>query len=121
MGICRLCGEEKPLIKAHIVPAPFWPNATSGMPKLLTNTEGIFPRRAPIGVYDEEILCRTCDQTLGILDQKAAENLLQAKPVPLFGSARDIGYHYPNYQSDDLLSFVASVAWRVIPPQANGF
>jgi len=40
MPICRLCGKDKPLIEAHILPTAFYPQPTEvGPAVLLTSNE----------------------------------------------------------------------------------
>lgn len=110
-GQCRLCGEQRELVKAHIIPQSFWPT-DEGTPKVLSNTAGVYPARAPLGVYDPNILCEKCDSTiLGPLDQHAAEALLRGAAEPL-NDAPPIPKRYPDAEPRKIELFVASVAWR---------
>ncbi|MBB3944724.1 hypothetical protein GGQ73_000649 [Rhizobium skierniewicense] len=107
--LCKLCGEEKKLIKSHVIPKAFFPN--SATTKLLSSDKFQFPRKAPIGVYDEGILCAACDSNLGIFDQAAAEQLLTKVghvPPETDGLARV--YHVTD--TELIRRFVISVAWR---------
>ena len=48
MAICKLCAKDKPLIKAHIIPEPFFGGRNDL--KLVAQARGVYPRRIPIGV-----------------------------------------------------------------------
>lgn len=108
---CRLCLEERQLIKAHIIPRAFWP-LDECTPKVLSNNSGIYPSRSPQGVYDPDILCGKCDaELLGPLDQHAAKALLRGKRKVL--SFRGMAIRqYPEAEAAKIRVFVASVAWR---------
>lgn len=113
MAICNLCKKDKRLVKAHVVPEPFWPSSESGTPKLLSNIEGAHPKRSPIGVYDEGILCETCDNSLGQLDQHAVERLLRSQArKALMDDHNCIGYQHEYACPETVRKFIASVAWR---------
>jgi hypothetical protein len=58
MECCRLCRQPKKLIQAHVIPEAFFREMRvgDGAPPLLVKT-GEYPRRSPIGVYDQTILC----------------------------------------------------------------
>jgi hypothetical protein len=60
---CKFCGNDISLIKAHVIPAGFFRRAKQGKEnlKLITNKAGEFTKRAPIGVYDETIVCSSCE------------------------------------------------------------
>jgi hypothetical protein len=108
VGPCRLCLEQRELIDAHIIPKAFWP-LDEATPKLLSNTSGTYPSRAPQGVYDSDILCEKCDtNVLGVLDQHAAEELLRGQSELLHTGLRQ----YPTADPIKIHQFVASVAWR---------
>jgi hypothetical protein len=111
MPICRLCEQERRLVKAHIVPEAFYdlPDLRDGVTKILSNTLGYHPKKMRNGIYDENILCGRCDGELGKLDQHAAEQLLQ------IGPSRALGTYVNYYESADpekLHAFIISVAWR---------
>lgn len=111
IGRCRLCLEERDLIKAHVIPRPFWP-LDGGTPKLLSNKSGVYPARSPQGVYDPGILCQSCDaETLGRLDQHAIETLLRGEPRAVDPSVA-IGNQYPEADPQSIYLFAASMAWR---------
>jgi hypothetical protein len=111
MAICKLCDKNKRLIKAHIIPEPFFGDRNDL--KLVAQAKGAYPRRIPIGVYDTNILCADCDGAIGRLDQHAAEALLQGKSEGLRHPCSTlVARRYPNADGLKLHRFIISVAWR---------
>ena len=111
MPICRFCGRDRKLIDAHIIPRGFYPSpAEEGIPRLVTNAGGTWPKKSPTGAYDQSILCADCDGYLGNFDQHAIEKLLNTNAkTELFGRH---AYRYDNADANLVELFVASVAWR---------
>ena len=114
MATCKLCQQERPLVAAHVIPRAFYNSpGPNGPSKLITNAKGQYPRRIPIGVYDEGILCAECDGDLGVLDQHAAEALLQAAPADAMKVGHSVlARHYKSADPTKLHRFILSVAWR---------
>lgn len=110
---CALCGESKKLIDAHIIPRPFYPAVEGAEAVILTGPDNLaYPKRAPVGVYDQNILCAECDAELGVLDQHAVEHLLRGKSRSFIHQGRAVGKTYTTADTDTLLRFVVAVAWR---------
>jgi hypothetical protein len=114
--ICRLCGAEKDLIDAHVIPRPFFGEVDSGhrRAKVMSNRDAEFPRRLPIGLYDPQILCAPCDNLIGTWDEYGVEVLIQKrhafKPVP---SADDpVAFVLDQFDYARLKLFFLSVLWR---------
>lgn len=85
---CQYCGEDKKLIKAHIIPESFFKplRADNGdVPYLMTDLQGEFPKKSPIGVYDKTILCRDCEDQFAQWDEYGFKTLVdgekQLKPL----------------------------------------
>ena len=78
---CRFCADPtRKLVNAHIIPEAFFRRASaSGTPNLLSSDETQHRRRAPIGIYDQEILCEVCEPVFGPWDTYAIE-LLTDRP-----------------------------------------
>lgn len=79
MDTCRLCGQKRKLVKSHIVPAAFFREVVDGDERLLvvgSGPDGV-PKRAPIGVYDANILCDACEDKFSILDDYGAKILIK--------------------------------------------
>ncbi len=58
---CKFCGNESALIKAHVITAGLFRRLQKGKESLemMTNKDGEYKKRTPIGVYDKTIVCRT--------------------------------------------------------------
>lgn len=109
MNCCQLCRKEKKLIKAHVIPESFYVIGDQEPLRIIGNSENFYPRRTPVGVYDESILCNECDNKLGLLDQEAAEKLLRGRPRAQFQGQLLI---YPDTNAGTVAKFVISVLWR---------
>lgn len=85
MPDCKLCGDEGRLIKAHIIPESLYGPLLreSKIPRVYSTAPDAFPKRARTGIYDDGILCASCDNRIGKWDNYAQEILL--KPLSDFG------------------------------------
>ncbi len=72
MPECQLCGSSAKLVRSHTIPEAFFREADTGMetPRLYTNVEGRYPKRAPIGVYDR-FACAKCESRFQSWDDYA--------------------------------------------------
>lgn len=118
---CKLCGIDGRLVDAHIIPAAFFRDlhtAGGGGPPLeiVANDPKVYPKRAPIGVYDQGLVCDACERRFGPWDTYAAELLIQGRdtafrPVVIEGRyapaivADGVDYHR-------FRMFVLSLLWR---------
>ena len=73
-----MCGETHPLIKAHVIPRSFFKqlNDGSGPLKVASNKLGTYPRTSPTGVYDDHLVCETCEKLFASWDDYAQQLLL---------------------------------------------
>jgi hypothetical protein len=110
IGICKLCGQSKNLINAHIIPASFWSVGSKPL-AMFSDINGAKPRKSPIGIYDSNILCDDCDNELGKLDQYALENLIR-KPGTTNFSFDGVTKKYTPIDVGKIYNFILSVAWR---------
>lgn len=113
---CRLCGETKPLIKAHIFPQALAKDVgTRDDPGRVYALNGAHPRRLPTGWYDTAILCEQCDgRVLGPLDTYGVEFLRAVDQYHLHAPAPN-GARLASRPGADpvrLKSFLLSVLWR---------
>ncbi len=120
---CKYCGEEKKLIRAHIIPRGLYPKLAPNVPLLIMAVDDPKDRRSPIGVYDTALLCADCDNIFGRYDKIAAETFL---PEPTRGQllkepdgliargdrTKYAGYYIPNPDVHGLQLFCASLVWR---------
>ena len=115
--ICRLCGKDRPLVKAHIIPEAFFRelrrNGTA--PLLVTNTFGVHPKRTPIGIYDRELLCAACEARFGPSDSYAAEVLVNRRDElfkPITHDNKVIAYAADGIDQTLLSMFFVGLLWR---------
>lgn len=113
---CHLCTQQRPLIKAHILPEPFFAayGRGGGAPKLLSNSPDEWPKRLPIGFYDKSILCADCDARLGTWDQYGVEILFRRLNdlEAVYHDNELIALTRKSYDHTRLKLFVVSVLWR---------
>jgi hypothetical protein len=113
---CRLCGQERKLIKAHIIPEAFFRPLRSGpiVPELHTNTEGAHPKRSPIGIYDKKILCVECDARFAPRDDHAQQVLIRrfSEKLALFSGSEKVGYKILDLDYKLLKLFFLGLLWR---------
>jgi hypothetical protein len=108
---CKLCLENKEIIQSHIIPKVFfeylYPESRDG--SLLMIGKNKFTKRRPVGSY-EKLLCKECDQSLGVYDNYAKKLLLD-EDLKYF-SDTDIAYEIDEYDYDNLKLFFISLLWR---------
>lgn len=115
MPICRLCQNDRTLIKAHVIPEAFlsFPPPEVGVNKILSNKAGHYPKRSRIGIYDSGILCGECDADLGELDQHAVEQLCRSDEINnISRNGEKNSREYLSADPEKIHKFIASVAWR---------
>lgn len=75
-NICKFCGQEKKLIKAHIIPRNFYLDYKNEQYMEVDELSGKFTIKQN-GSYDKNILCAECDgKILGKFDQEGYRILL---------------------------------------------
>lgn len=84
MTKCCLCGLEKPLINAHIIPRKFYnpikelyENGSQGDKVPRVYSKDTKSKQWQSGVFDSNILCKECDGKIGIWDNYAQNLLLK--------------------------------------------
>lgn len=114
--ICKLCGENKKLIKAHIIPEGFFRPLRYGsaVPEIHSNINGVFPKRSPIGIYDKNILCEKCDKYIGSWDDYAHQLLIQdfSEELAVQKGNTKAAYKIDNFDYKRLKLFFLSILWR---------
>ncbi len=116
MKKCKFCGNEKKLIKAHIIPEGFFRRQRQGKDslELITNKTGEYNKRVQIGVYDKTIVCNDCENIWREWDDYAQKLLTEE---PLNGQAwyhddQKIAYIVNNFDYKKLKLFFISILWR---------
>jgi len=115
---CRLCGADAPLVQAHIIPEAFFRElrADGGLsPLLVSGDPATYNKAAPIGVYDQTILCAACEGKFQTLDDYGIEAMLRRfgqwfAPVQAEGVTH--GFESAVVDQERLLKFLVAVLWR---------
>ncbi len=113
---CKLCRQRTDLIEAHNIPAGYFRRMPSdqGPARVLKNNSEEFPKRAPVGIYDRNILCSTCEPRFGPWDTHAQEILtddIHNGTVRKIGD-KIVGFEIQEYDYNLLKLFFISLAWR---------
>lgn len=113
---CRYCLENKPLVKSHIIPESFFPkNEIDEKPsRMLTNRVNIYPKKMPIGVYDQTILCLDCEKQFDRCDNYAQKVLLENFSLfsDIHQSGKNYGHEFLDFDYILLKYFFTSLVWR---------
>lgn len=117
MGTCHLCCEEKKLVKAHLLPEAFfrfmYPDGKNdGSALMLVERGKDYPGQSRIGLYDQNILCDTCDGDLGTYDEYGATILLHSEPKFIVKTDHGEGFIFDRGDPGKLKLFFLSVLWR---------
>lgn len=115
---CKLCGEQKKLIKAHIIPKQFYRRIISkgAKPHLLKyeiddiTNESITQN----GIHQADLLCADCDNLIGHYDKYAYEILtrqIDEKKLQSVGRGLQV-YEIGEIQIDVFRLFLVSLVWR---------
>ena len=110
---CKFCNEDKPLVKAHIIPEGFFRRLRDGQDPPRVLNEKDYPKKAPIGVYDKNILCLECERIFGDWDNHAQLILNNDCPGrPVLHKGEVVAYENTNYDYSKLKLFFMSLLWR---------
>jgi len=114
--LCKGCGEDKSLIKAHIIPRSFYMDLRKNENRLDLVSTNIKQKKglSRIGEYDPDILCKECDQFLSKYDDYGKKLLLdQFDNFDTLIEGKLIrAYVVKNYDYLFLKLFLLSVLWR---------
>jgi hypothetical protein len=118
---CKFCREERNLIKAHVIPESFFRRSPDGGNLLLmTNKKGEHRKRAPVGVYDKNLVCGKCERIWGNWDAYAAQELLQNFPLKwklLLEKGKEVAYQVDGFDYKKLKLFFIAILWRASASQ----
>lgn len=119
MPLCKLCRSEANLVDAHIIPESFFRaiNRSGGPLQIVSNDPLIHPKRAPIGVYDQNLVCRSCEDRFAPWDSYAADLLINRRDTQFRSFLTAEGLIPPATMASDvdyrnLRLFVLSLLWR---------
>jgi hypothetical protein len=116
IGRCRMCGEEKPLIKAHIIPRTFFEvlKGTGNYTVLVEPKASKQSQYLQAGDFDPEILCAECDNKFSPLDDYGFKILGVPQPKCRYinpATGNEVG-SVIECDTDKLRRFVLAVLWR---------
>jgi hypothetical protein len=110
VGVCRGYGcKNTDLIDAHIIPRGFARDVMGDNKHLLLFSETSL-RPSQHGVWDEDLLCATCDNELGKLDAYALNVCRRFHPDEHRGANN--WFLMDNVDGDRFATFILSVLWR---------
>lgn len=115
IGICKLCNQERKLIKAHIIPKAFYKDIKKKKGYIALEQDG-HRKKYQKGIYDNNILCAECDNSkLAPIEKEAAELLLQHIKYYVFYENFYQRIYYiskSNFNYEILRKFFILILWR---------
>ena len=114
--ICKLTRKEGTPIKAHIIPKCFFeidPNE-KGVTKVLTNSSNSFPKKVPIGIYDQSIVIEEGERLFSKWDDYASTIFLKESEQyeKINHKGKEIVFQRKEFDYGLLKLFALSVLWR---------
>ncbi|WP_157731335.1 hypothetical protein [Azotobacter chroococcum] len=117
MLTCKRCGKVEKLGKSHIIPEAFFRELREDkeMPLLVSGAYGELEKKAPIGVYDSQILCKSCEAQFSAIDSFGIDVLLKQYEKhfqPMVQHGKTVGFESTSVDKARLLQFLIAVLWR---------
>ena len=117
MPTCQLCGASSGFVKSHVIPEAFFRVLRNGeeAPLLIAGAAGQVPKKSPIGVYDQKILCGPCEGKFLQWDTYGIDVLLTRFDhffKPILKEDNIVGYEASDIDKVKLLDFLTSIMWR---------
>lgn len=106
-GICKMCGNDRPLIDAHIIPESFFREFGQDRPVQYSTLPNEYPKLRRRGPYDGKILCAECERLFQDFDNYAPLLLRLPPPARADDKFLRVPIDYPL-----LKLFFISVLWR---------
>jgi hypothetical protein len=124
MPACRICAATSGFVKSHVIPEAFFREIRDGQvaPLLVAGAKGELPKKAPIGVYDQTILCAACEGKFLHWDTYGVEVLVSRFDSyfsPLVEKGTTVAYESSRVDKLKLLDFLVSVLWRASVSNQN--
>jgi len=116
--ICKLCLQEKKLIKtSHIIPNFMYKGILEKNKKIVETNLNNFKATThrPTGIYDQHILCNQCDnEIIGGLESYAAKYFYHNKDIELTIEEDEniINLMFTNIDYQKFKLFLVSILWR---------
>ena len=112
---CKLCGKDKKLVRAHIIPKSLWkPLFDEQPPQIHSSVPTVDNKKSPVGVYDTGIVCAQCENIFSPWDDYA-QKLLLADPSEknyLMENGQRIAYVETSIDYAKLKLFFISLLWK---------
>jgi hypothetical protein len=113
---CKLCGKDKKLVRAHIIPKSLWKPLFDGQqpPQIHSNVPPFYSKKPPVGVYDTGIVCAQCESIFSPWDDYA-QKLLLAEPTEeqyVIKNGQKIAYVETAIDYAKLRLFFISLLWK---------
>jgi len=125
MPACRLCKKERALVKAHIIPEsmyPFEEDQREPLSVLYSDTQK--PQgRSPKGEYDQNLVCRACEEKFSPWDGYAA-HIMHSKPdsKDYLRTDNQKGLDiFESYSYEKLKLFFVSLLWKTSESTREAF
>ena len=116
MITCKLTGTEGKGVKAHIVPKAFYelPLQDDGPLRLMSNVNGTFPKKLPVGIYDDSIVTIEGERIFGTWDDYAIKILIEgwSNFQEIEANGELLAWQLSEYNYSLLKLFALSVLWR---------
>lgn len=114
---CQLCGNPGPFVKSHIIPEAFFRVLRQGTdsPLIVSDSPAARPKRSPIGVYDNGILCSACESKFATVDDYGVQVFLKQLDQlfqPIMTPAGSVAYQTTDVDQELLLRFLIATLWR---------
>jgi len=111
---CRLCKQNKELIKSHIIPKFFFKylypkKRIEGDALWLIDDTRVINKRVRVGPY-EKLLCKECDNKFGYYDDYAKQVFIDQKPI--YYSKTNEALLFTKIDHKRLKLFLLSMLWR---------
>ena len=123
-GKCKFCGEEKDLIKAHIIPRNFYIGRKTEKYISVDAQTGKWTH-CQSGIYDKSILCSDCDgKFLKLFDDEAYKVLLNSEyliPIKATSTSKLFALESNQFNYKLLRKFFISVLWRASVSKLEDF
>lgn len=116
MSLCKLCGRNEPLVKAHIIPKSMYPFEGERREPLIRvpSAPDAPPERSWIGEYDPALVCAECEATFHPWDDYAVR-LFREEPREkdyVYVDGEPGAYTLKTYDYARLKLFFVSLLWR---------
>ena len=125
IGICKFCGNEKELIRAHIIPESLYPADENGnRMQFVLDGRGERPKsKLQNGEFDTDLVCRECEDLFNTGDNYAKQLLVdrrsEVRAKKTEQGATYFEYTDVNYKS--LKLFFISLLWRAHASSRRNF